>query len=394
MHTVGTSPNGAQITGCGGGAGAGAVPSTGVGCVSQNFVREDKETIVVALGGNAILQPKQQGTCEAQYANVAETARYIAHMVLDGYRVVVTHGNGPQVGNILIQNEEGRGTVPAMPLDVCGAESQGQIGYWIQQALGNELRAAGCGQPVVTLVTQVVVDADDPAFTNPTKPVGPFYTDRRAQRLMAEKGYVMKEVGPAGWRRVVPSPEPRAIVERDAIVRLIADGAIVISCGGGGIPVRPIRPMAGLTAGGDGGAYTGVEAVIDKDLAGQRLATEVGADTFLILTDVEKVALNFGRPDQEDLDRLTVDQARGYMKEGHFRAGSMGPKVEAAVRFVEAGGRRAIITSLHKALQALRDEAGTLVVGVESGDAGRPGGYRDGPVAEKMKVNAFSCIKS
>ena len=361
--------------------------------MSQNFVREDKETIVVALGGNAILQPRQQGTHEAQYANVVETARYIAHMVLDGYRVVVTHGNGPQVGNILIQNEEGRGTVPAMPLDVCGAESQGQIGYWIQQALGNELRAAGCGQPVVTLVTQVVVDADDPAFTNPSKPVGPFYTDRRAQRLIAEKGYEMKEVGPAGWRRVVPSPEPRGIVERDAIVRLIGDGAIVISCGGGGIPVRRFglqnsEENRRCEQGSDGGAYTGVEAVIDKDLAGQRLATEVGAGTFLILTDVEKVALNFGRPGQQNLDRLTVDQARGYMKEGHFRAGSMGPKVEAAVRFVEAGGRRAIITSLHKALQALRNEAGTLVVGVESGDD-RSGRYRGGPLPEIMKVNAL-----
>lgn len=332
--------------------------------MSQHVVRDDRETIVVALGGNAILQPKQQGTQEAQYANVVETAGYIARMVLDGYRVVVTHGNGPQVGNLLIQNEEARGTVPAMPLDVCGAESQGQIGYWIQQALGNELRAAGCHQPVATIITQVVVDADDPAFTNPTKPVGPFYTDRRAQRLMTEKGYIMKEAGPAGWRRVVPSPEPRAIVEKDAIIRLIGDGAIVICCGGGGIPVK--RQSDGTVA--------GVEAVIDKDLAGQRLATEVGADIFLILTDVEKVALNFGRPDQRNLDLVTVEEARAYQREGHFQVGSMGPKVEAALRFVEAGGQRAIITGLHTALQALKGEAGTIIATFRE-DSDRPSSY-------------------
>ena len=335
--------------------------------MSQSFLKEDRETIVIALGGNAILQAKQQGTHEEQYANVAETARHIARMVLNGYRVVITHGNGPQVGNILIQNEEGRGTVPAMPLDVCGAESQGQIGYWIQQALGNELRAAGSRQPVITMVTQVIVDVDDPAFANPTKPVGPSYTDKRAQRLMMEKGYIMKETGPAGWRRVVPSPEPKAIVEKDAIVRLVDDGAIVISCGGGGIPVRREAD----------GRLTGVEAVIDKDLAGQRLANEVGAATFLVLTDVEQVALNFGRPDQRNLDRITVDEARTYQNEGHFKAGSMGPKVEAAIRFVAAGGRRAVITSLHQAVQAIEGEAGTVITATRAPGDHLPANYGD-----------------
>jgi carbamate kinase len=330
-----------------------------------------QETIVVALGGNAILQANQAGTTDEQYANVAATARHIAAMVRDGYRVVVTHGNGPQVGNILIQNEEARAIVPPMPLDVCGAQTQGQIGYWFQRALANALRAGGVDRPVVSLVTQVVVDAADPAFANPTKPVGPFYSEGRARRLMDEKGYIMKETGPQGWRRVVPSPEPRAIVERDAIRTLTEAGVIVICAGGGGIPVCR----------GADGDLTGVEAVIDKDLAGERLASDVGASVFLMVTDVEQVALDFGRPTQRGIDRMTVAEARVYQKEGHFRPGSMGPKIEAATRFVEADGcgaagaadgcagraagatttRRAVIAGLRNARKALSGEAGTTI---------------------------------
>jgi len=307
--------------------------------------------IVVALGGNAILQPGQFGTIVEQRHNVDVTAEAIAELIRRGHQVVVTHGNGPQVGNILIQNEEASDLVPAMPLDVCGAESQGQIGYMIQQSLHNRLHALGIDKPVVTVVTQVVVDPHDPAFQNPTKPVGPFYTKEKADELIAAKGWVMKEAGAKGWRRVVPSPQPKAIFERDSVRSLINSGAVVIASGGGGIPVKE-----------EVGLLTGVEAVIDKDLAGERLAHDVGADIFIILTDVEQVALNFGTPEQKNLSRLTLTEAEQYAKEGHFKAGSMGPKVEAARRFVANGGEQAIITSLHKAVEALEGRAGTVIV--------------------------------
>lgn len=307
--------------------------------------------IVVALGGNAILQPGQFGTIDEQRHNVDVTAEAIAELIRRGHQVVVTHGNGPQVGNILIQNEEASDQVPAMPLDVCGAESQGQIGYMIQQSLHNRLHALGIDKPVVTVVTQVVVDPQDPAFQNPTKPVGPFYTKEKAEELMAAKGWVIKEAGAKGWRRVVPSPQPKAIFERDSVRALINSGAVVIASGGGGIPVKEER-----------GLLTGVEAVIDKDLAGERLAHDVGAEVFIILTDVEQAALNFGTPEQKNLSRMTLVEAAQYAREGHFKAGSMGPKVEAARRFVANGGEQAIITSLHKAVEALEGRAGTVIV--------------------------------
>lgn len=308
------------------------------------------DTIVVALGGNAILKAKQRGTDEEQLANVRETCKEIAGMIAAGHRVVITHGNGPQVGNILIQNEEASPIVPAMPLDICGAESQGLIGYMIQRSLVNALAAREIERPVVTLVTQVLVDGDDPAFENPTKPIGPFYTEEKARQLMERRGFRMVEDSNRGWRRVVPSPDPRQICERDAIRFLVGAGAVVIASGGGGIPVRRTPD----------GELVGVEAVIDKDLAGQRLAADVGADIFLILTDVPQVALNFGRPDQTFLSRVTAARARQYIAQGHFRPGSMLPKVEAAVRFVEGGGKLAIITSLELAGVALRGEAGTI----------------------------------
>lgn len=239
-----------------------------------------------------------------------------------------------------------------MPMDVCGAKSQGLIGYMIQQSLKNILVEKGRGDiPISTVVTQVLVDKSDPAFQNPTKPVGPFYSEEEAHRLRAEKGWHIVEDAGRGWRRVVPSPDPKAIVERDFIRILVENQAIVIASGGGGIPV--IR---------EDGKLKGVEAVIDKDLAGERLAEDVGADVFLILTDVDKVKLNYGKADQRPLDRMTVEEAKRYLAEGHFAKGSMEPKVRAAIRFVEAGGERAVLAALSQAGAALAGEAGTQVV--------------------------------
>jgi carbamate kinase len=301
--------------------------------------------VVVALGGNAILQPKQAGTAENQFRAVQQTCAQLADMIKEGYQVVITHGNGPQVGNILLQNDEAKNIVPPFPLDVCGAQTQGFIGYMIQQSMGNLLPE----QPVVSLVTQVQVSADDPGFQNPTKPIGPFYNQDDAEKMQAEKGWAVVEDSGRGWRRVVPSPNPTAIVEKDAIAALIEKGFLVIASGGGGIPV--VRTAEGK--------LQGVEAVIDKDLAGQRLAADVKADVLLILTDVEAVAINFGKPEQQNLGEVTVGQVREYQREGHFKAGSMGPKVEAACRFVEAGGQRALIASLNNASLALAGKSGT-----------------------------------
>lgn len=312
-----------------------------------------KKTVVVALGGNALLQPGQKGTFEEQMENVYHAAEQLAAMVLsEKYRLVITHGNGPQVGNLLLQNEAAKHLVPPMPMDVCGAESQGMIGYMIQQALHNVLSQRGRTDiPVVTVVTRVLVDKNDPAFQNPTKPVGPFYTKEEAQRLRAEKGWHVVEDAGRGWRRVVPSPNPKAIVEREAIRLLVASGAIVIASGGGGIPVIQ-----------EDGVYRGVEAVIDKDLAGARLAEDVGAQLFLILTDVDRVRLSFRTPNEVALSRMTVSEATRYLAEGHFAKGSMEPKVKACVQFVEAGGEIALIASLNQATAALEGRAGTQIV--------------------------------
>ena len=313
----------------------------------------EKKVAVVALGGNAILQRGQKGTFEVQLANVHHTCEQLVKMVLSGeWELVVTHGNGPQVGNILIQNDAGKDIVPAMPMDVCGANSQGMIGYMFQQSFRNLLDGAGRQDiPVATVVTQVLVDKDDQAFANPAKPVGPFYTEDEASSLREEKGWHVVEDAGRGWRRVVPSPDPVDIVEKEAIRTLTQSGAIVVSTGGGGIPV--VRENDELT---------GVEAVIDKDLGGQRLALEVGASVFLILTDVDRVRLNYGKPNETSIDRMTVSEAKAYLEEGHFAKGSMGPKVKAAIRFVESGGERAIIASLEGATDALAGSAGTQIV--------------------------------
>ncbi len=309
------------------------------------------KTIVVALGGNAILQRGEKGTAEEQRSNVRATADQIASLIESGYRVVLTHGNGPQVGNILIQNELARDKVPAMPMDICGAESQGMIGYMMQQTMGNELLRRGMRMPVASVVTQTIVSVEDQAFRKPTKPVGPFYDEGYARKKI-EAGETWIEDAGRGWRKVVPSPDPKELVELESIRALARDSTLVICTGGGGIPVVRDRD----------GNLRGVEAVIDKDLGGQRLATGLEADVFMILTDVPAAAINYGKPEQKWLGKLTVQETRALQKEGHFKSGSMGPKVEACCRFVEAGGKRAIIASLTQALDALAGKAGTQIV--------------------------------
>ncbi|MCX8103823.1 MAG: carbamate kinase [Candidatus Bipolaricaulota bacterium] len=309
------------------------------------------KTIVIALGGNALLDPQTNGSLAEQIRAIERSCEKIAQVIAKGYRVVLTHGNGPQVGNLLIQQEAAKELVPPLPLDVCDAMTQGQLGYLIQQQLREALLRVGLAKPVVTMVTQVQVDPNDPAFANPTKPIGPFYSERE-RPVLEQKGYVLKRVGKGAkpWRRVVASPEPKEIVEIESIKELIDAGSIVIACGGGGVPIVC-----------EDGRWRGVEAVIDKDLASALLASELGAQILLILTDVERVALHFGTPQQVFLDKLSVREARKYLSEGHFPAGSMGPKVEAAIRFIEGGGERAYITSLEKALEALEGRAGTEV---------------------------------
>ncbi len=308
--------------------------------------------IVVALGGNALQEAGKPATAEAQLEVVEKTAEHIADIIGEGYEVVVAHGNGPQVGRLVLQNEYANDITPAMPFDVCGAMSQGMIGYHIQQGLSKVLRHRGSKAQVATVVTQVVVDQNDPKFQNPSKPIGPFYKEDEAKAIAAEKGYVMKEDAGRGWRRVVASPVPVEIVELDAVKCLVDNGFVVVSVGGGGIPV--IRK--------ENGDLEGTAAVIDKDLASEKLAEDLNADALVILTAVEKVSINYNKPDQKDLSTLTVAEAKQYMAEGHFAPGSMLPKIEAAVKFVESKpGRRSIITSLDKAVEALDGKAGTTI---------------------------------
>ncbi len=309
--------------------------------------------LVIALGGNALQEAGKPATAQAQLEVVEKTSEYIADIVERGYEVIVAHGNGPQVGRIVIQNEVASASTPAMPFDVCGAMSQGMIGYHIQQGLSKVLRHRGINKNVVTIVTQVVVvDKDDPKFKAPSKPIGPFYTEEEAKAIAAEKGYTMKEDAGRGWRRVVASPLPVEIVELDAVKTLNDAGFVVVTVGGGGIPV--VR--------NDAGDLEGVAAVIDKDLASEKLARDMDADALVILTAVEKVSINFKKPDQKDLDRMSAAEAKQYIKEGHFAPGSMLPKIEAALNFVESKpGRIAIITSLDKAVDAIEGRAGTTI---------------------------------
>ncbi|HVH16253.1 MAG TPA: carbamate kinase [Candidatus Angelobacter sp.] len=308
--------------------------------------------VLVSLGGNAILKHGQKGTSEEQTANVQNTAKHLATLLRKGVRIAITHGNGPQVGNILLQNEMAKDTLPSMPLDVCGAESQGMIGYMLQRALRSELESGGTKPQVTTIVSQTLVDADDPAFKNPTKPVGPFYNETEAQHLRDSRGWQIISDSGRGYRRVVPSPIPLDILEKETIIRLFEAGTVVIGVGGGGVPV--IREK--------NGRLRGIEAVLDKDRTAALLGKILGVETLLILTDVEKVAINFGRPDQRTLDKMTVQDCRKYLAEGQFPAGSMGPKIESAVSFLLGStGRRVGIASLEMAERALEGNAGTVI---------------------------------
>lgn len=307
--------------------------------------------IVIALGGNALLQRGQKGTVEEQYANVKKTVSKIAELIQRGYKVVLTHGNGPQVGATLLRHEAAKVLVPPFPLDACGAETQGFIGYMIQQALRNELKTRGIDKFVVTVVTRVIVDKHDLAFQNPTKPIGPFYSKDEAVKLKEQKpDLVVKEDAGRGYRRVVPSPDPKIIAERTAIRALVDAGFVVVACGGGGIPIIEEETQT-----------VGVEAVIDKDLAAQRLGTLIGAHVLIILTDVEAAFLNYGTSKQEKIREITSGKLRNYLKEGQFKEGSMAPKVEAAIRFVESGGERAVIADLGSLVEAFEGRSGTQV---------------------------------
>ena len=309
------------------------------------------EKIVVALGGNALQSGKAEPTAEAQLKVVRNTCERIADISDMGYEVAVVHGNGPQVGRILLASETAKDVTPAMPFDVCGAMSQGYIGYHLQQALKYALNKRNKNIPVVTLATQMIVEPDDPGFKNPTKPIGPFYTEEEAKALQEEKGYTMKEDAGRGWRRVVASPIPRKIVEIDAVKKLW-DSTIVITCGGGGIPVIENAD----------GSLEGTAAVIDKDFAAELLAEQVDADVLMILTEVEKVAINYNKPDQQDLSHMSLKEAAQYCDEGQFAPGSMLPKVQACMKFVRAyPNKKAIITSLDKAIEALDGKTGTVI---------------------------------
>ncbi len=309
------------------------------------------KTAVVAIGGNSLVRDKEHQTVPDQFASAEETCLHIAAIIKEGWRVVITHGNGPQVGFILLRSELASNVLHTVPMDSCGADTQGALGYMIQQLLTNRLRRIEAEVPVVTVVTQVVVDSDDPAFGNPTKPIGPFYDEDRARHYQREQDWAIIEDAGRGWRRVVPSPIPKEIVELEAIRTLLAAGFVVVGVGGGGIPV--VRD--------EQGDLHGVEAVIDKDYASGLLATGLEADLFLISTAVEKVYLNYGKPDQKPLDHLTVAEVREYLDQGHFPPGSMGPKMRAVVQFLERGGQEALITSPENLARALRGEAGTRI---------------------------------
>ena len=303
---------------------------------------------VIALGGNALIKPGQKGTAKEQFENVKSSLRFVADMIIRDWEIVITHGNGPQVGSILLQNQAGRELTPPMPLDICVAESQGLIGYMIQQSLRGILMERGIDKDVVTVITQVIVDEKDDAFKNPTKPVGPTYDEKQAMDLLKD-GYRITKVS-GGWRIVVPSPDPKGVVESRAIKALLEKGFIVIAAGGGGIPVTR-----------SGKTFYGKEAVIDKDLAAERIATSIGADLLFILTNVPFVYINYGKEDQKELMEVKLEEIEKYYMEGQFPPGSMGPKVLAAIRFLRGGGKRVIISDIDHGLDALEGRMGTHI---------------------------------
>jgi len=311
-----------------------------------------KKLAVVAFGGNALIRAGQKGTIDEQEENVYNTCLNLVELIKNDYNIVITHGNGPQVGNILIQNQAGFKMygVPEMPLDICGAYSQGLIGYMIEQQLRDILEERGMERDVITIVTEVLVDKADPAFQKPTKPIGPYYSKEESEALAKETGAVFAEDSKGrGWRKVVASPKPMSIGNKNSIERLAREGQIVIAVGGGGIPVFYIKPNK----------LQGIDAVIDKDLASALLATLIKADEFYILTDISKVCVNFNKPNELKLDRITVSDAKKYLAEGQFAEGSMAPKVRAAIQFVENGGKETIIT---EASQLQNKDCGTIIV--------------------------------
>lgn len=312
----------------------------------------DNKITIVTLGGNAIIRRGEKGTVEEQFAHADACMAEVAKMLAAGRRVIITHGNGPIVGNIVIRNECARNTIPPMPLFMNDADSEGGIGFMIQQTLYNSLRKIGGKRDVATIITQVVVDENDPAFLNPTKPIGPYYREDEAEALRSEKGWTMvKRTG--GYRRAVPSPRPVRIIEKDVIKRLALEGIVVIAAGGGGVPV--LETPEGL--------LRGIDAVIDKDLSTSALAREIGAEGIIILTEVDRVYLNYGATGEKGLDRASLMEMKRYFAEGHFPPGSMGPKIEAAIEFLEAGGREVVITRPELMGAALAGQAGTRIGG-------------------------------
>ncbi len=306
---------------------------------------------VVAVGGNSLIKDKDHQSIPDQYAAAVESSRHIAGMIEQGWDVLLTHGNGPQVGFILRRSELSRGELHDVPLDYCGADTQGAIGYMFQRALRNEFHRRGIQKTTATVVTQTLVDRADPAFQAPSKPIGSFMDEALARDHAAADGWAVVEDAGRGWRRVVPSPLPKQLIEFDAILTLLRAGVTVVASGGGGIPVVE-----------ENGELSGVEAVIDKDYAASVIARDLKADLFLITTAVEKVALNFGKPDQQLLDTVTLAQGREYLAQGHFHKGSMGPKVQAVIWYLEAGGKEALITSPEHIARALRGETGTRFI--------------------------------
>ncbi len=310
-----------------------------------------KDYVVVALGGNAMIRSGERGTFSEQQRNIQTTVTALTNLIQAGHHLVITHGNGPQVGNLLLQQEAASDSVPPMPLEICGAQSQGQIGYMLQQAFRQELVKANLPVEVATIITQVIVNRNSPAFDNPTKFVGPFYDAATAEQLRQEKQWTVVKDSDRGYRRVVPSPKPNDIVEKAIIRQLIEMGVLVIASGGGGVPV----------VNGEG-QLRGVEAVIDKDLVAALLATLLEAQILLILTDADQVALHFGTPQQKNLEQVSFSQMKQYQAEGHFPPGSMGPKIDGALRFIEQGGERVIITRPEQAVAALAGSGGTHIV--------------------------------
>jgi carbamate kinase len=312
----------------------------------------DSKLAVLAIGGNSLIKDKDHIALHWQYQAVRETSKYIAELIAEGMGIVITHGNGPQVGFIYRRGELARHELPLIPLDICGADTQGAIGYMIQKALLNEFRERGITKKVTTVVTQAVVDRNDPSFEHPSKPIGTFMTEKEALANQKEFGWHVTEDAGRGFRRVVPSPIPKELIELDVVKILVKKGYVVVAVGGGGIPV--IR--------NEQGEIEGVEAVIDKDHASSLLARQLGADTFIISTSIDAAYVNFGKENQKSISQATLAEMKRYLTEGHFKAGSMKPKIESIIQFLEGGGKKAVITSPENLLKAVRGQCGTTIV--------------------------------